>query len=339
MLSVGSNLVSSADSLKKVSVEYLFHGIRNPKQEIASRIRQIRIVRDIDKKQYALLKRQLPYVVCAMFSPPYRRTENFAYTEYFIVDIDHVSEKQFDLHQLRQRIEKDERVVLSFVSPGEDGLKLLFRLKERCYDAGLYSLFYKSFVRSFSQQYGLEQVVDERTSDVCRACFISVDADVYYAPDAVAVDLNSYVDLENVSSMFDLQHRLEQESRQQSAAPANEEREIDPDKETMNRIKALLNPNQKKVQRENVPYVPQELNDIIDGLKSYISETGIQILEVKNIQYAKKMKFKMGLKQAEINLFYGKRGFNVVQSPRCGTSAELNQLVADLIDNYLQIMI
>lgn len=37
------------------------------------------------------------------------------------------------------------------------------------------------------------------------------------------------------------------------------------------------------------------------------------------------------LKQAEINLFFGKKGFSVVQSPRTGTNAELNQLMADLI--------
>ena len=43
----------------------------------------------------------------------------------------------------------------------------------------------------------------------------------------------------------------------------------------------------------------------------------------------------MGVRLGEINLFYGKRGFSVVQSPRSGTSDELNRLLADLITSYL----
>ena len=43
----------------------------------------------------------------------------------------------------------------------------------------------------------------------------------------------------------------------------------------------------------------------------------------------------MGLKQAEVNLFYGKRGFSVIQSPRTGTNPELNVLMVDLIKQYL----
>ena len=41
------------------------------------------------------------------------------------------------------------------------------------------------------------------------------------------------------------------------------------------------------------------------------------------------------MKQAEINLFFGKKGFSVVQSPRTGTNAELNQLMADLIIGFI----
>ena len=45
--------------------------------------------------------------------------------------IDHLSEKGLSLADTRKRIEKDTRTVLSFVSPGEDGLKVLFKFKER----------------------------------------------------------------------------------------------------------------------------------------------------------------------------------------------------------------
>ena len=123
MISTGINITSNSDALRKVTVKYVYDSLRNPNMHIQFSIRKLRIIREIDDKQYNLLKRQLPYLVCGMFNPPYRKTENFAYTEYFIIDIDHLSDKGFSLPDVRKRIEADSRVVLSFVSPGEDGLR------------------------------------------------------------------------------------------------------------------------------------------------------------------------------------------------------------------------
>ena len=283
------------------------------------------------------MKRELPYIVCGMFNPPYRRTENFAYTEYFIVDIDHISEKGLNLAVVRDQVERDERVVLSFLSPSEDGLKVLFRLKERCYDAGIYSLFYKAFLLAFSKQYHLEQVIDERTCDVCRACFISIDPYAYYCSESIPVDMSTYLSVSDTTSMFDLKHELEQQVKKEKITVMSPDEKIkDPDQETINRIKQLLQPQLKqKLQNKKVPYVPECLDDIINDLKKYIEKTGLIVYEIMNIQYAKKIRCKMGVRLGEINLFYGKRGFSVVQSPRSGTSDELNRLLADLITSYL----
>lgn len=336
MLSVGVNLIMSSDTLKKVTVDYLYHSLRNPRPEIEARICQLRIIRDLDKKQYAKLKRQLPYIVCGMFNPPYRKTENFAYTEYFIVDIDNFSEKGLNLSTIRKQVEQDERVMLSFLSPSKDGLKLLFHLKERCYDAGIYSLFYKAFIYEFSKQYHLEQVVDERTSDVCRACFVSIDPDAFYRPNVVSVDINSFLPVSDVTSMFDLKRNLEQQVKSAKLKEESGEKVKDPDAEVMDRIKNLLQPKmqQKKLEKKE-PYIPECLDDIIGDLKKYIEDTGIIVYEIVNIQYAKKIRCKMGSRLGEVNLFYGKRGFSVVQSPRSGTSTELNALLADLVTSYL----
>ena len=338
MISVCKSLLNNAEPLKKVTIDYLYHSLRNPKPEVESRIRQLRIVRDIDSKQYALLKRQLPYFVCGMFNPPYRKNENFAYTEYFIVDIDHLSDKEIDIDQLSARLAQDARIMLLFRSPGEDGLKLLFKLQERCYDPAIYTLFYKLFIRQFSAQYHLEQVVDSRTSDVSRACFISMDAHAHYRPDAQGVNLSDYIDKEDTSGMLRLKKEIEKEERSQEPdvqEHTEDVKEIDPDEQTMNHIRSLLNPKATKKVQE-APFVPSELEEIMSDLKQYIEQTGIEVKDIHNIQYAKKIKCRLGLKQAEINLFYGKRGFTIVQSPRCGTSAELNQLVSEVIDSFLQ---
>lgn len=333
MISFGTNIQSNADMLQKVPVKYLYDSLRHPRPDIVSSIRQLRIVRELDNKQYSLLKRKLPYLVCGMFNPPYRRTENFAYTEYFIIDIDHLSEKGLSLADTRKRIEKDTRTVLSFVSPGEDGLKVLFKLKERCYDSGLYSLFYKSFLAIFSEQYALQQVVDIRTSDVTRACFVSIDPNAYYNPNADAIDLNAFVDTNNPYALFEQKRKQEQQEKEQETLSKAENRPSDPDSTAMERIKQLLNP---KPHKEKPPvYVPKELNDIITDLKSYIEQTGVIVPEIINIQYGKKIRFEMGLKKAEVNLFFGKKGFSVVQSPRSGTNAELNRLMAELVTTFI----
>lgn len=338
MLSVGENIMSQTDALKKIKVDYLYHSLRNPKPTISAKINQLRIIRTMNTKQYAQLKRQLPYIVCATFNPPYRRTENFAFTEYFILDIDHLYDKGKDLLKVRQQIQQDNRVMMCFLSPSEDGLKVLFRLKNRCYDSGLYSLFYKCFLKQFSQQYGLEQVIDERTSDVCRACFISIDSSVYYNPSSDSVDWETYIQRNDTSALFDLKASLDKETVKAEKLIDKNDKCVDPDIEIMQRVKALLNPK-TNLRNKPEPYVPQQLNDIMEELKAYVEETGIVLYEINNIQYGKKLRFRMGQKLAEINLFYGKNGFSIVQSPRCGTSPEFNELMSQLVKSFIYTLV
>ena len=330
--------MSKDEALKKTDLEYLFHSLVNPRPEIASRIRQLRLIRTLNVKQYSLLKRQLPYFVCGVFSPPFRKTENFAYTEYFVVDIDHISDKGQDIDNLRTILQSDSRIVLCFISPSEDGLKLIFRLKDRCYDAGLFSLFYKAFTCNFSSQYNLEQIVDSKTSDVTRACFISMDSNAYYNPNAESVDLSAFVNTDNPESVAVLKqmHNDAKHSKTKDAVSTQEQnQDPDPDEETMRNIRNLLNPKLERLSSQRPIYVPEVLEDLIDDLKRHIEETGVIVDKITSIQYGKKISMSVGMKQSEINLFYGKRGFSVVKSPRCGTSLELNDLMADVISLFI----
>ncbi len=335
MLQAGRNITIAGDPLQKVQIEYLYHAIKNPKPDVANRIKQLRIVKNIDTKQYAILKKQLPYMVCGIFNPAVRRTENFAYAAYFMLDIDHIAEKGLEIKTLRERVEADSRVMLSFLSPSEDGLKLLFRLNERCYDAGVFSLFYKLFATDFSKQYALDQVIDTRTSDVTRACFISYDENAHYNPLADAVDINAYVNTLNPHEMFWEKKQMEKAEKEQQALKDKEKPpKTDVDSEVVQRIKEILLKTPPRVEKPPA-YVPEQLNEIIGELSKYICQTGVEIKEIINISYGKKIRAKVGLKEAEINLFYGKRGFSVVQSPRTGTSAEMNQMLADLVESFL----
>lgn len=337
MLHAGTNITSMTEPLKKVSLDYIYNSIRNPKPEIQNLIRRLRIVRDMDTKCYAQLKRELPYLVCGTFNPPFRKNENFAYTEYFFVDIDHIEAKGMVMSQVRMQIQADNRVLMSFLSPSEDGLKVLFKFKERCYDAGIYSLFYKAFVKQFSQQYGLEQVLDAKTCDVSRACFISMDSEAYYNSNAELVDWNQYMSMDNPQELFAQKHSLEQEMKEsvkQQKEEAIVAKNADPDAAEILKIKELLKLRKTPKEQADV-YVPEQLNEVIADVKKAIEETGMQVTEILNISYGKKIRIKLGYRLAEVNLFYGKRGFSVVKSPRTGTNPDLNDLCVEIIGAYI----
>ncbi|GHT29241.1 hypothetical protein AGMMS49574_05450 [Bacteroidia bacterium] len=331
MLQIGKSITQKDDPLTPIEPELLYNSIKQPSEETASLINRLRLVNTIDKKQYALLKKQLPYVVCGVFNPAYRRIENFGSIEYIIVDIDHVQDKGLTLDILKAQFIADSRVMMCFISPGEDGLKVLFHLKEKCYDSGQYSIFYKAFLRSLSRQYSLEQVVDTRTSDVSRACFLSYDPEAYFNAEADHVDMKGYVDFDNPFEVSELERTIQKEAGTNSIHPKPEK--VEPDNAAIEFIKQRLKAKSALKSKPQV-YVPEEIDRILQNLLDYIQESGVETAEIINIQYGKKFKFKTGVHQAEVNLFFGKRGFTVVKSPRQGTNEQLNELMTSYIQSF-----
>ena len=111
--------------------------------------------------------------------------------------------------------------------------------------------------------------------------------------------------------------------------------DIDHDKEVIGKIKNILNPKLKSIRNKGTVYVPERLNEIMENLTEHIMNNNIEVTEIINIQYGKKMRFKLGLRHAEINLFYGRKGFSTVVSPKTGTNAELNEVMAQMIECFL----
>lgn len=327
-LFIGRSITNVADPLQPISLYDVHKLIADPSPQVINQISQLRIIRCVDASRYALLKRQLQYLVCAKFNPLVRKTGNFAYTRFFMVDIDHIAAKGLDINSLRQQVQNDRRVMMCFLSPGEDGLKLLFRLEQRCFDHGIYSLFYKIFVREFARQYHFQQVVDIKTCDVTRACFLSYDPNAYFNPLADEVCLNHYV---NTSQTYDMLDESKKEDTLVTANPINNPAPpADPSQEVIDKIKTIL--ALKKTQTPRPPvFVPEQLNNIMTQLSSALPQYEFRLDEIIDIQYGKKLRVSIGQKHAECNIFYGKRGFTVVVSPKTGTDKELNELFADLL--------
>ena len=93
MISYGTNIHLANEELQRFPIEHLYESIKSPVPEIVAKISQLRIIRTLDKSKYAEKKSLLPYFVCANFNPRHRRVVNFAYTEYFVADIDHIAER------------------------------------------------------------------------------------------------------------------------------------------------------------------------------------------------------------------------------------------------------
>lgn len=334
MLYLGENITAANDTLQPIREEQLLERIVNPSDGFRAQIAQLRTIRTVDAKRYAECKKNLPYFVGSTFNPAFRRTDNFAYCSYFVLDIDHISEKGLDREQLRQTVLSDNRVRLFYTSPSRDGFKLLFRLRERCYDAGIFSLFYRTFAHAFAARYHIEQVIDAKTCDVTRACFLSFDPDAHYNPLAEDIDLNTFVNRSDATSLFDQKRAAERADKDTSPAPEPSANE--PDDDSIRKIKEVLGLYRAQKEAPKV-FVPEQLNAVMEGLRNFLADVDITVTEVTDINYGKKIKATLGHKRAECNLFYGKRGFTAVQSPRSGTDAELNAILQELIYAYLSL--
>lgn len=331
MIMYGQKITSTDELMQKMTTERLYQMISKPSESLRSSIERLRIVQTIDVAKYRQLKTTLPYFVCGIFQKGVRRTENFAQISYFVVDFDHVKEKGFDVYDLQKKFAFDERVHLMFVSPGNDGLKLMFRMQEPLFDAVKFKLFYKTFVLALSKQYGVEQIVDAKTCDVTRACFLSFDDNAIFNPESLAVNVSEYVDFQNFEHIKGLQKELFEENKEEKKQIVDQKKEVNED--ILLQIKQTLNP--KAAKREKLVYVPEELNLIMDGLMQSLEKSLIKVVSIENIQYGKKIKVAAAHIWAELNLFYGKKGFSVVLTTKTGSNQELGELAKVAMEQFL----
>ena len=333
MLSVGKNIKQKNDPLQKVDIERFYRAISKPKPQTKQRIEQLRKLREIDPKAYRRQKTNLPYVVPSVFSPPYRKTENFASARYIIIDLDHLSSYGKNAEDIKSKLSTDEHIILMFVSPSGDGLKIFLPLAKPCFDAAKYSIFYKHFVQKFADNHKLNDVIDTVTSDVTRACFISVDENAFFNPNAVGIVVENFVNFNDFATQTELIFAKKEEKKKKEAEE-EDKNEIDDD--VFAEIKAKLNPRfAKKREREKQIYVPERLNEIVDDVVNELENYGLRVCEIRNIHYGKKFIFEHKQFVAEINVFYGKRGFTVVRSPKSGTNKELMEIGYEIISNFL----
>ncbi len=335
----GKNVTQAGDQLHSLSLERLYLGLTQPKGNLIDLLQQLRSLKTIDAAAYRKAKTQLPYIVCGNFNPAQRRKENFAFTEHFIIDIDHLVNIDSSPDEIKKLLKPDERVAMLFTSPGGDGVKLVFNLQTRIHDAGYYSAFYKIFAASFAVQYRLEGAVDLVTNDVSRCCFMSYDPQAVYNEKALPVDAADYLDEGSLEGLFEaskIVKMAEQTKKELNGDDllASLEKQNLPD-DVLMKIRQKLNPALAARQPKTKEYYqPVELEQTMPQLKESLLQMGISLTETHPIQYGKKLKLSAGAYWAEINLFHGKHGFKAVQTTKTGSNKSLAAMALQAIQLY-----
>lgn len=330
----GRTVMATNEPLEKITFNQLIHTIRQPDQDLITMINNLRRIRTLDPRIYADKKRQLPYFTTSLFYPPYRRKDNFVNTQFFIIDFDHVSDQPEQVQQLKNQFFQCPTVKAIFISPGGDGLKLLFELSEPISDAPLYSAFYKVFASRLAQELQATQWLDSVTHDVTRATFVSYDPDLLSRTDNDKINVFSIV---SPDDLFAIRHEvkeaekvLNQTTSASTATTATKEITTD----ILQQIKSKLNPNARPLREKNY-YVPPEVDEQKEAIIQFFASNEIEVTDILPINFGRKFMLRAGPLKAELNLFYGKKGFSVVATPKTGTNAELNNLCRQLLEQFL----
>lgn len=330
-MNIGNNITQPNDPLRHVTLRELHMMISSPDQSLHSLCKRLMSIKRMDTKEYRKAKTSLPYFVCASFTPSARKIINFASIDCFVVDFDHLSENGMDAEGVKKKLSEDPRVALCFISPSQDGVKALINLSEKCFDAGAFSLFYKKFTVIFAHSFGLEQVLDAKTCDVTRACFLNEDTEAYVRYNSEPVSMGEYVDVFDPFAVYEAN-----EIMTSSAISRDTSHDYpDPSNEEIERIKQVLAIKRKAERPARNIYVPAILESAISSIADMLNDNGIILDAVVDIQYGKKLQMSCGAMKAEVNVFYCKKGFTTVPSPKRGTDPELNSIVSELLGYHL----
>jgi len=175
------------------SEEDIVHLIKED-EEIANQVRAVRLAhrvylneknqeRQIEKKKEKdELKGNLPgFVVAGEFTSRNNKS-CLQYHARIIVDIDHYEE----FEKLKHKVKNDNTVLMAFVSPSGDGLKIVHKLDDPEIEKDELIDFHKQAFQNLEKQYlkRYKVQIDKGGSDISRLCFISSDPSIYYNPDA-----------------------------------------------------------------------------------------------------------------------------------------------------------
>lgn len=335
-LYTGQNIQQShAEPMMVTNVNTVMSHIKNGSAGLSELCLQLRTIARMDKAAYTRNKIRLPFFCCAAFEGNIRHSKNFRFAESFVLDFDHLESEQQIREHILPALKSDETIVMGFVSPSGKGIKILFALNAPIASLQDFSTFYKNFALTFSKKYGLEKNTDTTTSDATRICFLAHDAEVYFNENATPVNWHAFMPSLPVSNQHLFNQTAEVEQSSNGALPTEESNKASLPQATYDQVIMRLNP--QKVTRQKVPLVvPEILDQVAVQIQAAIAGAGWQLKGITNIQYGKKIAAANGFVWAEVNVFYGKKGFSIVRSPKTGTDLAFGNNLETLIWETIQ---
>jgi len=336
MLSYGTSLTTTGTgSLQRIDEEQLFDRIARPSDELQQLCAQLQQVQRVSQQAYDSMKRRLPFFCGSLFEEDHRKLERFQSAKYLVLDLDDCFRDAEEFAALRRQLCTDQRVMLLFTSPSGQGLKLMFSLHEPIRSAKEFSDFYQAFAHAFARDHEVEDYVDFKTHDATRVCFLCADAEAHYNRLVEDIDWTAY---RSRYDLFRQENPVEAPAAGAATTPAEEgtvekgEEEVLPD---YRQILATLRPTPRNLRRPKEYVVPEVLETIVEPVNAALAGKDIEVEAVRDINYGKKWVLCHGIARGEVNVFYGKRGFSVVKSPKRGTHPQLNELADRLITSAL----
>ena len=153
--------------LKAINVFKVLKGIEEEK--IKHLIAKVRLITD-QAERNEVKKKTLPLVTFAGTFKTRAASALVKSSGLAVLDFDHIE----DLDKLKKDVNNDKYTFSSFVSPSGDGLKALVKIPPVSSDA-----VYKEYYIEIQKHYDKYGETDPANKDISRACYLSIDKDIY----------------------------------------------------------------------------------------------------------------------------------------------------------------
>lgn len=124
----------------------------------------------------------LPYFTFGEFKDNYLDKKSFQRTKFILFDIDHLSNDK--LENVRNKMRMDNRIMLNFVSPSGDGLKVTIELDDYVTTEDDYHEKFAALKDLIETEYEVEVGAE---NDPSRACYVSYDPSINLRDDNIPV--------------------------------------------------------------------------------------------------------------------------------------------------------
>jgi len=328
--------------LERSSVQAIFHKVKTGSGGLRDMIYNLQTIRTVSEENYHQAKRELPFFTLSVFHPPYRKTQNFAAANGMVIDIDNLNVQDAEFDRIRQRIRREPTTCMEFISPGHRGIKVILLFEYQMKDAALFSTFYKKYIYQWARRLDVLDVIDFSTHDAARATFFSYDPSVYFNPKAEKINATSWLDHHD-PSIFESDQKNTFQNPTDSPSPTDtkkeKKRKQDLKSETLLAIRNRLKKNKmdqpKKIHHDPNIYVPDEIESSLPKIEQQLKDFDIQLIETHPIQYGRKIKVGIPNAWAEVNVFYGKKGYSIVATTKRNSDQELAQMTREVLSKLL----